>query len=152
MDWSVVRRIWEKWAANNIGPSEKDLKAALLINYDPTGPSRLVSTIAEQEGIKADPIQISQFISFVKRNKLQMETFFIEPNQYLVTSIHESWFCARSLNSSKQAGEGAIVMQTSAFLLIRWLDWSSIACNDGCRSIRRAARSKKLLILLKHLS
>ncbi|KAK4401056.1 hypothetical protein Sango_1211700 [Sesamum angolense] len=94
------------------------LKAALLINYDPTGPSRLVSTIAEQEGIKTDPIEISEFVSFVKRNKLQMETFFIGPNEYLVSSIHESWFCARCLNTSMQAGEGAIVMQTSAFLLV----------------------------------
>ncbi|PIN19366.1 hypothetical protein CDL12_07943 [Handroanthus impetiginosus] len=117
MDWSVVRRLWEKWAPNNVG-SSGPLKAAILINYDPTGPSRLVSTIAEQEGIKADPIEISQFLSFVKRNKLQTETFFVGPIQYLVTSIHESWFCARSLNTSLQAGEGAIVMQTSYFLLI----------------------------------
>ncbi|KAK6129827.1 hypothetical protein DH2020_036413 [Rehmannia glutinosa] len=118
MDWSVVRRLWEKWASNYVGSSGQPLKAAVLINYDPTGPSRLVSTIAEQEGIKADPIEISQFVSFVKRNKLQLESFFIGPNQYLVTSIHESWFCARCLNTSTQAGEGAIVMQTSAFLLV----------------------------------
>ncbi|XP_042021190.1 uncharacterized protein LOC121768716 [Salvia splendens] len=139
MDWSVVRRIWEKWAANNIGPSEKDLNAALLINYDPTGPSRLVSTIAEQEGIKADPIEMSQFIGFVKRNKLQMETFFIGPNQYLVTSIHESWFCARSLNSSKQAGEGAIVMQTSAFLLVGLYDGSIGAASRAMMAVDQFA-------------
>ncbi|KAL6530827.1 hypothetical protein OROGR_014687 [Orobanche gracilis] len=124
MDWSVVRRLWEKWAPNNVGSSDKPLKAALLINYDPAGPSRLVSTIAEQEGIKADPIEISHFISFVKRNKLQTESFLIGPNQYLVTSIHESWFCARCLNTSKQAGEGAIVMQTSTFLLVGLYDGS----------------------------
>ncbi|KAG8382023.1 hypothetical protein BUALT_Bualt05G0033300 [Buddleja alternifolia] len=124
MDWSYVGRLWEKWASNNVGSSGQPLKAALLINYDPTGPSRLLSTIAEQEGIRADPIEISQFVSFVKRNKLQMETFFIGPNQYLVTSIHESWFCARCLNTSKQAGEGAIVMQTSAFLLVGLYDGS----------------------------
>ncbi|KAK6129875.1 hypothetical protein DH2020_036393 [Rehmannia glutinosa] len=118
MDWSVVRRLWEKWASNYVGSLGQPLKAAVLINYDPTGPSRLVSTIAEQEGIKADPIEISQFLGFVKRNKLQMESFFIGPNQYLVTSIHESWFCSRCLNTSTQAGEGAIVMQTSAFLLV----------------------------------
>ncbi|KAL3844378.1 hypothetical protein ACJIZ3_001781 [Penstemon smallii] len=118
MDWSSVSRIWEKWASNNVGTSGQPLKAALLINYDPTGPSRLVSTIAEQEGIKADPLEISQFISFVKRNKLQTESFFIGPNQYLVTSIHENSFCARCMNTSKKAGEGAIVMQTSAFLLV----------------------------------
>ncbi|KAL6578634.1 hypothetical protein OROMI_008850 [Orobanche minor] len=118
MDWSIVRRLWGKWAPDNVGSSDRPLKAALLINYDPAGPSRLVSTIAEQEGIKADPIEISRFISSVKRNKLQTEGFLIGPNQYLVTSIHESWFCARCLNTSKQAGEGAIVMQTSAFLLV----------------------------------
>ncbi|KAH6774337.1 Profilin family protein [Perilla frutescens var. hirtella] len=127
MDWNGVRRLWEKWASNNLGSSGgpavvsvfcQPLKAALLINYDPTGPSRLVSTIAEQEGIKADPTEISQFISFVKRNKLQTESFFIGPNQYLVTSIHENWFCARCMNSAKHSGEGAIVMQTSAFLLV----------------------------------
>ncbi|KAG6399469.1 hypothetical protein SASPL_140950 [Salvia splendens] len=163
MDWSVVRRIWEKWAANNIGPSgdpalgllQKDLNAALLINYDPTGPSRLVSTIAEQEGIKADPIEMSQFIGFVKRNKLQMETFFIGPNQFnknavlsfleeadiinLVTSIHESWFCARSLNSSKQAGEGAIVMQTSAFLLVGLYDGSIGAASRAMMAVDQFA-------------
>ncbi|XP_011072985.1 uncharacterized protein LOC105157982 isoform X1 [Sesamum indicum] len=118
MDWSVVRRLWEKWAPSAVGSSGQPLKAALLINYDPTGPSRLVSTIAEQESIKADPIEISEFVSFVKRNKLQMETFFIGPNEYLVSSIHESWFCARCLNTSMQAGEGAIVIQTSALLLV----------------------------------
>ncbi|KAL0447637.1 UNVERIFIED_CONTAM: hypothetical protein Slati_1891600 [Sesamum latifolium] len=202
MDWSVVRRLWEKWAPSALGSSGQPLKAALLINYDPTGPSRLVSTIAEQEGIKADPIEISEFVSFVKRNKLQMETFLsgqtnvssitsvneskqcnfrkslgnytsvdqtgnaygfllerlmgISPRLLivvavlkhvscvlnskavlysflidLVSSIHESWFCARCLNTSMQAGEGAIVMQTSAFLLVGL-----------------AVRSKKLLILL----
>ncbi|KAK6116928.1 hypothetical protein DH2020_049303 [Rehmannia glutinosa] len=105
MDWSVVRRLWEKWASNYVGSLGDPASSILLYN-------------AEQEGIKADPIEISQFVSFVKRNKLQMESFFIGPNQYLVTSIHESWFCARCLNTSTQAGEGAIVMQTSAFLLV----------------------------------
>ncbi|CAA0838833.1 Profilin family protein [Striga hermonthica] len=118
MDWGAVGRLWENWALHNVGSSGRPLKAALLINYDQAGPSRLLSTIAEQEGIKTDPIEISQFVSFVKRNKLQMGSFFIGRNQYLVTSIHESWFCARCLNTTKQAGEGAIVMQTSAFLLV----------------------------------
>ena len=36
----------------------------------------------------------------------------------LVTSIHENWFCARCMNTSKPAGEGAIIMQTAAFLLV----------------------------------
>ncbi|XP_027074822.1 uncharacterized protein [Coffea arabica] len=124
MDWAFVHRIWEKWASNSVGSPGLPLKAALLINYDPTGPSRLLSTIVEQEAVKADPMELSQFVSFVKRNKLQAESFFIGQNQYLVTSIHESWFSARCMNTSKAAGEGAIVMQTAAFLLVGLYDGS----------------------------
>ncbi|KAH7843131.1 hypothetical protein Vadar_012973 [Vaccinium darrowii] len=124
MDLAFVHRTWEKWASNHVGSSGQPLKAALLINYDPTGPSRLLSTIAEQEGIKADPTELSQFIGFFKRNKLQSESFFVGPNQYIVTSIHENWFCARSMNTTKPAGEGAIVMQTAAFLLVALYDGS----------------------------
>ena len=58
------------------------LKAALLINYDPTGPSRLLSTIAEQEGIKANPMELTHFLDFIKRNQLQSETFIIASNEY----------------------------------------------------------------------
>ncbi|KAL5061154.1 hypothetical protein RYX36_032758 [Vicia faba] len=94
------------------------LKAALLINYDPTGPSRLLSTIAEQEGIKLDIIELRHFVDIIKQNKLQTEIFNIGPNQYLVTSIHENWFSARCINTSKPAGEGAIVMQTAAYILV----------------------------------
>ncbi|XP_073131133.1 uncharacterized protein [Henckelia pumila] len=132
VDWSFVHKIWEKWAANNVGSLGPPLKAALLLNYDATGPSRLLSIMpqthalrldlssfsAEQEGMKADPIELSELVGFVKKNKLQTELFFVGTNQYLVTSIHENWFCARCLNSSNQAGEGAIVMQTSAFLVV----------------------------------
>ncbi|KAG6405937.1 hypothetical protein SASPL_133531 [Salvia splendens] len=73
-----------KWFCHPFSQAARvgSLKATLIINYDPTGDSRLVSTIAEQEGIKADPIEISRFIGFVKRNKLQTETFFIRPSQY----------------------------------------------------------------------
>nr|GMD99247.1 ATP-dependent zinc metalloprotease [Ipomoea batatas] len=124
MDWAAVHKIWDKWASNHVGCSGQSLKAALLINYDPNGPSRLLSTIAEQEGIKADPMELSQLVNFVKRNKFQSETFFIGQNQYLVTSIHETWFSARCLNTSKPAGEGVIIMQTSAFLLVGLYDGS----------------------------
>ncbi|XP_022736901.1 uncharacterized protein LOC111289827 [Durio zibethinus] len=124
MDWSFVQKSWDKWASTNIGTSGEPLKAALLINYDPLRPSRLLSTIAEQEGIKISPIELSEFISFIKRNKLQKESFVIGHNQYMVTSIHENWFCARCLNTSKPVGEGAIVMQTSAFLLVALYDGS----------------------------
>lgn len=36
---------------------------------------------AEQEGIKISPIELSQFVNFIKRNKLQKETFMIRNNQ-----------------------------------------------------------------------
>lgn len=36
----------------------------------------------------------------------------------LVTSIHENWFCARCVNSTKSGGEGVIVMQIGAYLLV----------------------------------
>ena len=36
----------------------------------------------------------------------------------LVTSIHENWFSARCINTSKPAGEGAIVIQTAAYILV----------------------------------
>ncbi|XP_062147234.1 uncharacterized protein LOC133854971 [Alnus glutinosa] len=124
MDWAFVHKVWDKWASNNVGSSGEPLKAALLINYDPTGPSRLLSIIAEQEGIQANPIELSQFVDFIKRNKFQTETFIIGANQYVVTSIHENWFCARCMNTSKPAGEGAIVMQTTAFLLVALYDGS----------------------------
>nr|KJB25083.1 hypothetical protein B456_004G176300 [Gossypium raimondii] len=110
MDWAFVQKSWEKWASSNIGSSGQPLKAALLINYDPLRPSRLLSTIAEQEGIKISPIELSQFVNFIKRNKLQKETFMIGNNQ--------------SLNTSKSAGEGAIVMQASVFLLVALYDGS----------------------------
>ncbi|KAI4327919.1 hypothetical protein L6164_020328 [Bauhinia variegata] len=118
MDWVFVHKTWDKWASTSVGSSGEPLKAALLINYDPTGPSRLLSTIAEQEGIKADPIELSHFVDFIKRNNLQTESFIIGPNQYLVTSIHDNWFSARCINTSKPAGEGAIVIQTAAYILV----------------------------------
>ncbi|PIA31552.1 hypothetical protein AQUCO_04900092v1 [Aquilegia coerulea] len=118
MDWGFAHRTWEKWAPTNVGSSGEPLKAAMLLNYDPTGPSRLLSTISEQRGLKLKPVEVSSFLDYIKRNNIQTECFFIGNNQYMVTSIHESWFCARCVNTSKAAGEGAIVMQTTSFLLV----------------------------------
>nr|GEU63565.1 putative profilin family protein [Tanacetum cinerariifolium] len=73
---------------------------------------------AEEEGIEADPIEVSQFVNFVKRCNYQSESFFINSNQYIVTSIHESWFCGRCMDTSNPAGEGAIVFKTSSFLFV----------------------------------
>uniref|UniRef100_A0A7N2N3T4 Profilin n=2 Tax=Quercus lobata TaxID=97700 RepID=A0A7N2N3T4_QUELO len=105
MEWGFVHKVWDKWASNNISSSSD-------------------SCSAKQEGIKVNPIELSQFVDFIKRDKLQTETFIIGPNQYLVTSIHENWFCARCMNTSKPAGEGAIIMQTAAFLLVALYDGS----------------------------
>lgn len=119
MDWNFVHKAWEKWTSGNVGSSGDPLRAALLINFDRAAPSRLLSTIAEQEGrIEISPVELNEFISFIKRNRLQTETFIIGQNQYMVTSIHENWFAARCLNSTKPSGEGAIVMQTSNLLLV----------------------------------
>ncbi|XP_020081413.1 uncharacterized protein LOC109705062 isoform X2 [Ananas comosus] len=117
-DWASMHKLWEKWASNNIGSSGEPLKAALLLNYDPTGPSRLLSVIAEQEGIKLKAVDLLPFLDFVKRKNWQMEFFSLGPNQYMVTSIHKHWFCARCVNTSKPGGEGVIVMQTGSFLLV----------------------------------
>ncbi|KAL9679601.1 hypothetical protein QQ045_017467 [Rhodiola kirilowii] len=118
MDWGFVSKAWDKWASISVGSSGQPLKAAFLINYEANGPSRLLPIIAEQEGHKVTPLDLSQFVEFVKHKQFQSDTFYIAGNEYLVTSIHESWFSARSMNSTNPAGEGAIVMQTAAFLLI----------------------------------
>ncbi|XP_059663067.1 uncharacterized protein LOC132308832 isoform X2 [Cornus florida] len=99
MDWALVNKIWDKWASTHIDS-------------------------CEQEGIKVNPIELSQFIDFIKQNKLQSDSFFIGPNQYIVTSIHENSFSARCMNTSKPAGEGAIVVQTAAFILVALYDGS----------------------------
>ncbi|CAL9059735.1 uncharacterized protein LOC135596224 [Musa acuminata AAA Group] len=117
-DWTSTHRLWEKWASNNVGSSGEPLKAALLLNYDPSAPSRLLSLIAEQEGTDLKAVDLNPFIDFVKRNNLQKEFFFIGPEQYLVTSIYEHWFCARCVNTLNPGGEGAIIMQIASHLLI----------------------------------
>ncbi|KAL5702123.1 hypothetical protein ACHQM5_027379 [Ranunculus cassubicifolius] len=126
MDWGFTHKIWEKWASNTIGSSSgESLKAAYLLNYDPTAPSRLLSTILEQRGLKLKPGELElkppefgPFIDYVKRNNLQGECFYLGSNQYMVTSIHENWFSARCVNTTKAAGEGAIVMQTASYLVV----------------------------------
>ncbi|ONK59888.1 uncharacterized protein A4U43_C08F11990 [Asparagus officinalis] len=123
-DWATVHRLWDKWATHNVGSDGEPLKAALLLNHDPSGPSRLLSTIAEQEGSNLKAIELKPFLDFIKRNSLQKDFFCIGPNQYLVTSIHDHWFSARCVNASKPAGEGVIVMQTAAYLLVAMYDGS----------------------------
>ncbi|XP_076959326.1 uncharacterized protein LOC143635356 [Bidens hawaiensis] len=140
MDWGFVNRNWEKWASNTVGSAAgHPLKAALLINYDPTGPSRLLSTIAEEEGMEADPIEVREFVYFIKRGNYQTETFFIHSNQYVITSIHESWFCGRCINTSKPAGEGAIVYKTPPFLFLALYEGSIGAASRAMAAVDRFA-------------
>ncbi|XP_010434426.1 PREDICTED: uncharacterized protein LOC104718383 [Camelina sativa] len=125
MDSAFVDRAWDKWVTTgNVGSSGNPLKAAILINYDPSGPSRLVSTIAEQEGIDLYPVDLKQFIDFMRRGNLPTESFVLGSNEYIITSIHENWFAARCLNTTQPAGEGAIVMQTAAYVLVALYDGS----------------------------
>ncbi|XP_052735026.1 uncharacterized protein LOC108344787 isoform X2 [Vigna angularis] len=87
-----------------------------IIFFNPK--AKVVVTFAAQEGIKANPIELSNFMDFIKQNKLHTELFVIGSNQYLVTTIHENWFSARCINTSKPAGEGVIVIQTAAYILV----------------------------------
>uniref|UniRef100_A0A453IAA9 Profilin n=5 Tax=Triticeae TaxID=147389 RepID=A0A453IAA9_AEGTS len=125
-DWTWACRAWEKWTAKHVGSSVAGMpvKAALLLNYDPTGPSRLLPIVAEEEGTKFTAVDLQPFINFFRRNNLQTEFFSIGPNQYLVTSIHEHWFCARCVNTTQPGGEGVIVMQIGAYLLVSMYDGS----------------------------
>ncbi|KAM3313872.1 hypothetical protein ACQJBY_033024 [Aegilops geniculata] len=123
-DWTWACRAWEKWTAKHVGSSGMPVKAALLLNYDPTGPSRLLPIVAEEEGTKFTAVDLQPFINFFRRNNLQTEFFSIGPNQYLVTSIHEHWFCACCVNTTQPGGEGVIVMQIGAYLLVSMYDGS----------------------------
>lgn len=57
---------------------------------------------AEQEGNTANPIELSQFVNFMKRYNLQSETFVIGPNEcklyYLWLSSPISLCCYSSIN------------------------------------------------------
>lgn len=44
---------------------------------------------AEQEGIMADPTEMCELISFVKRNKLQKESFVIGQNQCEFIAVYK---------------------------------------------------------------
>ncbi|KAE8806123.1 hypothetical protein D1007_17725 [Hordeum vulgare] len=91
---------------------------SLLSNYDGTLLYDLFLFRAEEEGTKFTTVDLQPFINFFRRNNLQTEFFSIGPNQYLVTSIHEHWFCARCVNTTQPGGEGVIVMQIGAYLLV----------------------------------
>ncbi|KAL0671317.1 hypothetical protein Bca4012_034021 [Brassica carinata] len=42
----------------------------------------------------------------------------------ILTSIHENWFAVGCLNTTRPAGEGAIVMQTAVYVLVALYDGS----------------------------
>ncbi|CAA6673250.1 unnamed protein product [Spirodela intermedia] len=132
---ATAHRTWEKWASASV--VHHPLKAALLLNYDPSAPSRAMPIIAEQQGTNLTPADLCAFMDFVRRNDLQKELFSIGPNQFLVTSIHEHWFCARCVNTSKPAGEGAIVMQAASFLLVALYEGSVGAASSAMAAVDR---------------
>ncbi|KAJ3694491.1 hypothetical protein LUZ60_009971 [Juncus effusus] len=138
-DWTSIRRLWEKWASSNVGSSGEPLKGALLINYDPNGPSRLLPIIAEQEGTDLKAFDLQPFLDYIKRNALQTEFFSIGSNQYMVTSIHEHWFPARCINSSKSGGEGAIIMQIGNYLLVAIYEGSLGAASQAMLAVDKLA-------------
>jgi hypothetical protein len=77
--------------------SGNPLKAAILINYDPTGPSRLLSTIAKQEGIDIYPVDLKQFIDFMRCGNLPTETFVLGSNQCKSLFVWFYFFCLESM-------------------------------------------------------
>ncbi|XP_071674424.1 uncharacterized protein [Lolium perenne] len=94
-DWSWARRAWEKWTEKHVGSSGMPVKAALLLNYDPTGPSRLLPIIAEQEGTRFTAVDLQPFTDFFRRNNLQTEFFSIGPNQCMMVHLvrlHRQWW------------------------------------------------------------
>ncbi|XP_040257720.1 uncharacterized protein [Aegilops tauschii subsp. strangulata] len=79
---------------------------------------------AEQEGAKFTAVDLQPSMDFFRRNNLQTEFFSIGSNQYVVTSIHEHWFSARCVNTTQPGGEGVIIMQIGAYLLVSMYDGS----------------------------
>lgn len=86
---------------------------------------------AEQEGTQLSALDMQPLLDFVKRGNLQTELFSVGLNQHLVTSIHENWFCARCINSTKPEGEGVIVMQIGACLLVTMYAGSLAAASQA---------------------
>ncbi|KAF9588519.1 hypothetical protein IFM89_013013 [Coptis chinensis] len=131
MELGFTHKAWEKWASHNIGSSSEPLKVAMLLNYDPTGPSRLLSIIAEQRGIIGKPVELVSFLDYVKRNNLPGECFVIGSNQYMVTSIHESFFVLGVCKSKSKSGVKVLLLCIPLFLLVALYE-GSIGFDDPC--------------------
>uniref|UniRef100_A0A804QPY0 Uncharacterized protein n=1 Tax=Zea mays TaxID=4577 RepID=A0A804QPY0_MAIZE len=67
------------WAVKHVGPSGKPVQAALLLNYAPSGPSRLLPVVVEQERRQLSAFDMQPFLDFVKRGNLQTEFFSVGP-------------------------------------------------------------------------
>jgi hypothetical protein len=62
----------------------------------------------------------ANFIFVISSNIVIASSAFTD----LVTSIHEHWFCARCVNAVQPEGEGVIVMEIGAYLLVCMYDGS----------------------------
>ncbi|GJM94954.1 hypothetical protein PR202_ga11641 [Eleusine coracana subsp. coracana] len=81
----------------------KPVRAALLLNYDPSGPSRLLPVIAEQEGTELKAVDMQPFLDFVKRGNLQMEFFPMGLNQCMMVLLvqrHKQWLLLISFHGT----------------------------------------------------
>ncbi|KAF2568110.1 hypothetical protein F2Q70_00028443 [Brassica cretica] len=80
---------------------------------------------AEQEGIDLYPVELKQFM------------------RRIVTSIHENWFAVGCLNTTRPAGEGAIVMQTAVYVLVALYDGSIGSASRAAAADHFASQLKK---------
>ncbi|GLJ11425.1 hypothetical protein SUGI_0167060 [Cryptomeria japonica] len=133
VEWAALHGLWEKWAAACVGYSDagEPLKAALLLSSNLGPPSRQLPHIVRQKGIKLTPIDVRPLIDSVKQNNLQADFFFIGVSKYMVTSVHDHWYCARCINTTNPAGEGAIIVQTAAFILVTIYEGSIGAASEA---------------------
>nr|ADE75881.1 unknown [Picea sitchensis] len=137
VEWGALHALWEKWASACVGYSDagEPLKAAILLNnncdLEVSASSRHLPVIVEQKGMKLRPTDVRQLIERVKQNNLQTDFFFIDASKYLVTSVHDHWYCARCVNATSPAGKGAIVVQTAAFILVTIYEGSIGAASEA---------------------
>ncbi|KAI4973265.1 hypothetical protein ZWY2020_028973 [Hordeum vulgare] len=90
---------------------------SLLSNYDGTLLYDLFLFRAEEEGTKFTTVDLQPFINFFRRNNLQTEFFSIGPNQCEFGHLNPTkpGFVLVVHNTG---GEGVIVMQIGAYLLV----------------------------------
>lgn len=137
VEWGTLHALWEKWASACVGYSDagEPLRAAILLNnncnMEVSASSRYLPIIVEQKGMKLIPADVRQLIESVKQNNLHADFFFIGASKYLVTSVHDHWYCARCVNATNPAGQGAIVVQTAAFILVTIYEGSIGAASEA---------------------